>query len=378
MSIKNIKEKIILVNLAKQLGEEPDPRIVAEIEQHNKLQNRIKSSIRENFEKDFFSALSSINKKEELTTIELNKTIESTISSINENLYPVPPSLDDLNNFLTSIKGESENDLVSSQSSTEESAIAPEESTEQPTTPESEQNTPITLVDAASRFISEKAETNDISDIDPKELELNALTRKVKYLEQWISRIAATGPGGGEVRLLRLDDVDKTNIGNNKYLKYDAATGKMVFDTPAGGGGMAYVVTDDTAPSSPVDGMLWFNTTDGRLYIYLEENNVGQWVDTGDGIGGPINLVTTSVTTNSYTVQDSDNYIGVNYNGAVTITMPTTATLGKVVIIKDESGICSINPITISGVVDNDSGGAILQINNGSLQLVYKSGWRIV
>lgn len=373
MSIKNIKEKIILVNLAKQLGEMPDPKIVAEVEQHNKLQNRLKSSIRENFEKDFFSALSEIKvDKPKETSEDLSKIINKQIHSIQKTLFPVPPSIDDLEKFLNeNVKGE-ENVLVPSQSSSEESA----ESTAEEINPEVDK--PITLVDATSKFISEIAEPNELADIDPKEIELQALTRKVKYLEQWVSRIAATGPGGGEVRLLRLDDVDKTDIGNNKYLKYNATTGKMVFDTPTGGGGMAYVITDDTAPSTPVDGMLWFNTTDGRLYIYLEENNIGQWVDTGDGIGGPINMTVTSVTTSTYTVLDTDNYIGVNYAGTVTITMPASAATGKVVVIKDESGNCSVNPIIISGTVDNDATGAILQINNGALQLVYRSGWRIV
>ena len=55
MSIKNIKEKQLLVNLAKQLGEQPDPKLIEEIESYNKLQNSIRSSIRENFEKDFDS-----------------------------------------------------------------------------------------------------------------------------------------------------------------------------------------------------------------------------------------------------------------------------------------------------------------------------------
>ena len=37
------------------------------------------------------------------------------------------------------------------------------------------------------------------------------------------------------------------------------------------------------------------------------------------------------------------------------------------------------NPITVYGTVDNDSGGFILQENNGGIQLIFNNGsWRIV
>jgi hypothetical protein len=149
----------------------------------------------------------------------------------------------------------------------------------------------------------------------------------------------------------------------------------MVFDTPAGGS--AYVTTDDNAPANPVDGMLWYNTLDARMYIWLEESGSGQWVDIGDGTGSGT-VTTTSVTSNTYTVIDTDHYIGVNVAAAVSITIPTTTTTGRIIIIKDESGNCATYPITIAGTIDNNVSGAVLQINNGALQLVYKSGWRIV
>ena len=83
------------------------------------------------------------------------------------------------------------------------------------------------------------------------------------------------------------------------------------------------------------------------------------------------------MTTSTYAVLSNDYYIGVNRNGPVAITL-NTASDGKEIIIKDESGNCSINWITLIGTVDNDAGGAILAINNGALHLVYRSGWRIV
>ena len=39
-------------------------------------------------------------------------------------------------------------------------------------------------------------------------------------------------------------------------------------DDTGGGGG---VTTSDTAPGSPADGDLWWNSTDGNLYIYYDD-----------------------------------------------------------------------------------------------------------
>jgi hypothetical protein len=70
--------------------------------------------------------------------------------------------------------------------------------------------------------------------------------------------------------------------------------------------------------------------------------------------------------------------VGVNYAGPTNITLPVTANTGRIISIKDESGQASINPITVSGTVDNDAGGFILQIDNGGVQLLYRNGWRII
>ena len=78
------------------------------------------------------------------------------------------------------------------------------------------------------------------------------------------------------------------------------------------------------------------------------------------------------------TIQSGDYYVGVNYAGPVTITLPVTATSGRTIIIKDEDGDAETYPITVSGNVDNDPGGFILQINNGAIQLIYRNGWRII
>lgn len=89
------------------------------------------------------------------------------------------------------------------------------------------------------------------------------------------------------------------------------------------------------------------------------------------------NYATQLVTSSIYTATTSDRYIGVNYAGPVTIVLPS-ATDGLQLTIKDESGRCALNPITLIGTIDNSTSGAILTINNGALTLIYRSGWRII
>lgn len=271
MSIKdNIKEKILLVNLAKQFGEVPDPKIVAEIDRYNSIQENLKSSIRSNFSRDFGTAAKRVQIIEEtkasypkppsLSDIVQLELVDDIVP-LKEISYPTPPSLEELTEFFTSLP-------------VEEVIVDTVEEIVEPIVPEKID----TLVDVASKFISDKADNNVEEELDTTKLEINALTQKIKYLEQWMSRVAATSAGGGEVRVLRMDDVVSSTVGNGKYLKYDGATQKLVFDTPVTSGAEAVATISDTAPADPIAGKLWYNTTDGSMYIYLEVSGVSQWV----------------------------------------------------------------------------------------------------
>jgi hypothetical protein len=46
-------------------------------------------------------------------------------------------------------------------------------------------------------------------------------------MENWLSKISMAGPGGGEVNLRWLDDVDRSSIANGRYLKYNQFTNKF-------------------------------------------------------------------------------------------------------------------------------------------------------
>ena len=182
---------------------------------------------------------------------------------------------------------------------------------------------PPTVPEIDKYFTGKSFQQPEPDRVDPN---IKSLQDKMKFLEQAIGRIAAHGPGSGEVNLRWLDDVDRPTIYDMRYLRYNDAKKKFEF-----------------AEVNPHD--VVYNT-------YL-------------------------VTTPTYTLSDEDYYVGVNYDGPTTITLPTPSS-GRMVIIKDESGDAETNPITVAGTVDNDSGGFIIQINNGAVQLLYRNGWRIV
>lgn len=182
-------------------------------------------------------------------------------------------------------------------------------------------------------FGGDTEENNDdpLTPLDQDFVTHEDLAKHYKTFIQRVQHQMSTIGGGGETKLRKLDDVDRSTIADNKYLKYNAATGKFVFST----------------------------------------------VTSADQIASHI-VGTTLVTTSSYTASEDDHYIGVNYSGTCTITLPSGISNGEQLVIKDESGSASTNPIVVSGTVDNDTGGFTLQINNGSISLIYRNGWRIV
>lgn len=100
----------------------------------------------------------------------------------------------------------------------------------------------------------------------------------------------------------------------------------------------------------------------------------------GGGAGDVINLDhPVKVVNANYTFTRRDYYVGVNATTPVTLTLPDSIGFpGRMVVVKDESGNCSSNPITVNGTVDNDPGGFILQMDNGGIQMIYREGWRII
>lgn len=66
--------------------------------------------------------------------------------------------------------------------------------------------------------------------------------------------------------------------GDNITITTDAGTDTITIAAAGGGSGGSPVTVSDTAPVSPAEKDLWYNSVDGALYIYYVDVNSSQWV----------------------------------------------------------------------------------------------------
>jgi len=141
-------------------------------------------------------------------------------------------------------------------------------------------------------------------------------------------------------------------------------------------------------PLKAIETQMWLSD-DAVQYLYLQDENSGQWVQPGSGgggAGGAVSIMaTTFVSGSSYQVLDGDYYVGVSYAGPVAITLPTFPETGREIVVKDESGNAGdgVNrQITITGYsatdkIDNQTS-AIINLDYAGLHFIYRNGWRII
>jgi len=207
--------------MALSLGQVPDPALVKEISDHKELMDSI--TPRGDEFGELLAQLAQL--KSEVDTVK--QVVEVKQQYFKPIDYPKPPTLEEL---MASVPEEIIEQIV--EKKVEEKPIVMKVK---------EKLSP--LIAAASEHITKEVQMEAVSfeppELDPMMRSLNELRNKIKQLESRITNIAALGPGSGEVNLLRLDDVDTSNIGNNKFLRYNAANAKIEFATVTGGTGGA-------------------------------------------------------------------------------------------------------------------------------------------
>lgn len=261
--------------------------------------------------------------------------------------------------------------------------------------------------------------------------ELEDVKKAIADLLKKVNSMSWGGGGTGIVNIGAADDFDKNSYGEGRTMRYingmfrldehssgaspwilktsnytavdgdriigDTSAGPITITLPEfpktgdevtimdGYDWSAYPITI-AANGSSIEGIYDDMTSNNKgiivKLVYNDNVGVNTWqVAATLGPRGPAGygyVNTTTVTTPTYSVTADDWYIGVNYAGTVTVTLPATANTGRIISIKDESGNSSSNPITLSGTVDNDAGGFIMQIDNGGVQLLYRNGWRVI
>lgn len=193
------------------------------------------------------------------------------------------------------------------------------------------------LIEKSLGLLAEPTTTKNEDPLTPLNQNFMTVDAFQKHYQSFLARIQqqlSTLGGGGETRLEFLDDVDRNSVKvNNKFLRYNSTTKK--------------------------------------------------WEGADPGSSG-IRYATTTVTSSTYTVQLTDYYIGVNYLGAVTITLPSVVDDGTCYVIKDELGQASNGANRYIAVVPSGSDTidgkdkATIAYDYGSLTIIYRNGWRIV
>ena len=88
--------------------------------------------------------------------------------------------------------------------------------------PEQKQDTVANVANVMSGLGFKKEEASPYTDLQKLQLEFR------HFKDMVIKQMASIG-GGGEVRLLNLDDVDTSSLGNGKFLAYNSTTKKLEF-----------------------------------------------------------------------------------------------------------------------------------------------------
>ena len=112
-------------------------------------------------------------------------------------------------------------------------------------------------------------------------VELANITDIPADVDTTYSQDAVADPSGAKLRLSSsagtTDDITIT-AGANITINNVSASGFTIASTASGGGG-ATVTTADVAPTSPVDGDLWWKSDEGRLKVYYADGDSNQWID---------------------------------------------------------------------------------------------------
>lgn len=167
--MQSIKEKKLLIKFAQSMGQPIDPAILEEVKKYDDLQEQITQSVRSSI-KDIFYKQDVLNEPQ--AVVQETDNIQKIETFVQESLAEKAAK---------AIKPL----LVEGDSYQQPSVLAPSD--------------------------------------------LKAIKEKLKFLEQWISKISLAGPGGGEVNLRWLDDVDRSTIQDGYFLRYNNTSKKFEF-----------------------------------------------------------------------------------------------------------------------------------------------------
>ena len=127
-------------------------------------------------------------------------------------------------------------DISSLEEEVVEEEIVEEEVVEEETIEEDD------TISKAIKFIDTQLK-EELKDIEPNDPTVDSIKAEVKELRNILYKVLAHGPGSGEVRVLKMDDVDTDDLADGRVLSYDSSSEKLKFVDQSGGGGAGYANT---------------------------------------------------------------------------------------------------------------------------------------
>ena len=205
---------------------------------------------------------------------------------------------------------------------------------------------------------------------------------------QWIQ----SNPSGASTPITASDSAPSNPVENSMwfdstdgtlYFRYNDGTSEqwvnLIGATSSGGGsGGSSVTISDTAPTSPTEGDMWFDSRYAVLLVYYGT----QWVNVS-GESGSSTTPSWQETTN-HTASAGDKLFIDCSGGVATVTLPASPSMGDEIRIIDATGNASTNNITVArngnniqGVADN----LTIDTDRAAFGLVYYNstqGWLLM
>lgn len=194
------------------------------------------------------------------------------------------------------------------------------------------------------------------------------------------------------------------------YTGSRAYTGSRGF---AGSQGFTGTITEtsELPPLNPIDGQMWFDTTNATIKVYYDDGNTSQWIDvsgpmgpTGEvGYSGSRGFIGSfgytgsrgfvgskgsfadwiflNASNNNYQSQNLQAIIADTSSGSFTINLPLNPEVGFVVVFADGNN-WGLNPLTIGrngSTIEGVSSNFILNTSNSRYEFIYNgTTWKLV
>jgi hypothetical protein len=132
----------------------------------------------------------------------------------------------------------------------------------------------------------------------------------------------------------------------------------------------------DTAPSSPLAGDLWFDSTDGSLNVYYNDGTSSQWVSAISNQTDAAYIVKTA----NYTATNRDHILADTTGGVFTITLPASPAIGHNVVLYDNNS-WGTNNLTVARngkTIETLADDFTLDVSSIKVEFIYNgSTWQI-